>query len=281
MIESWQIGAIRITKIEELVEVIDGSTMVPEASAENMQKHDWLVPHYADRDGNMRFSIHGFVVEHGDTLIMVDTCLGNGKSSTIPRWNEITTTFLEDFENAGFDPNRVDFVLCTHLHEDHVGWNTIKKDGQWVPTFPNAKYLFCETEWNHWLESDYSERILKSSLEPLVAEKLRHLITPPYQLTDGITVVPTPGHTPGHVSIEITSKNEKAIITGDIMHSPVQCCEPHWAGASDIDPELATETRLRFLQQHENQDTLILGTHFPTPSAGKIRSEGSTWRFCP
>ena len=281
MTEKWSIGTIKVTKIEELVETINGSTMIAQARPENVKKHQWLTPHYADADGNLLFSVHAFAIQHGDTLVIVDTCLGRGKISSIPQWNKITTRFLDDFKSAGFELSRVDFVLCTHLHEDHVGWNTIKKEGRWIPTFPNAKYLFSETEWNHWAGSEYSECILKSSIEPLITNNLRCLISPPYQVTDGIKVIPTPGHTPGHVSVEITSEGEKAIITGDIMHNPVQCCEPEWEGASDVHPSLATKTRLEFLKAHENQDTLILGTHFPKPSAGKISANGNTWIFNP
>jgi glyoxylase-like metal-dependent hydrolase (beta-lactamase superfamily II) len=281
MIETWTIGAIKITKIEEFVEVIDGSTMITQALPENVKKHQWLSPHYADVDGNLLFSVHAFVIEHGDTIIVVDTCLGNGKISSIPRWNKITSTFLDDFKLAGFEPSRVAFVLCTHLHEDHVGWNTIKKNGCWVPTFPNAKYLFSKIEWDYWSGSEYSECILKSSIEPLIENSLKHLVSPPYQLTDGVKIIPTPGHTPGHVSVELVSEGKKAFITGDIMHSPIQCSEPEWEGASDLVPKLATKTRLAFLKEHENRDILILGTHFPTPSAGKIRTNEKTWIFCP
>ena len=281
MIETWTVGETKITKIEELVESVDGSTIVTQASLEKVKRHDWLFPHYADAEGNLLFSIHAFIIEHNGLIIVVDTCLGKGKLSSVPRWSEITTSFFEDFKSAGFDALNVDFVLCTHLHEDHVGWNTIRKGERWEPTFPNAKYLFSEVEWNHWSESEYSECILKASIEPLVQNDLKYLITPPYQLTNGLTLVPTPGHTPGHISIEIVSMNEKAVITGDVMHSPVQCCEPKWEGASDVDPKMATDTRLEFLKRYESEGALILGTHFPTPSAGKIKRYGNAWRFSP
>lgn len=281
MIEKWTIGSVCITKIEELVEVIDGSTMIVEATPDNIKKHHWLRPSYADDDGNIIFSIHAFVIEANNTLIVVDTCLSENKASTIDRWDHLSSAFLNDFVDCGFETEKVDFVLCTHLHEDHVGWNTMQKDGQWVPTFPNARYLFAEKEWTYWQDTDYSNSILEPSLKPIIDNELHFLIDPPYSPTEGITIIPTPGHTPGHTSIEITSQGNKAVIIGDIMHNPVQCCEPYWNACSDTDPSLAKDTRINFLKQYSEEDTLILGTHFPTPTSGKIKKSKKSWKFIP
>jgi len=278
-VECWQVGKTKITKIVELVELIQGTTMIKQATTKNVKLHPQLAPQYASKNGELVFSIHAFIIQTRSCNIIVDTCLGEGKKSSIPHWNNLQSRFLHDLAIAGFQRDNIDYVLCTHLHEDHVGWNTMKINNRWQPTFPNAKYLFSEKEWKHWQNKAYTEEILHCSLQPLVKNKLEKLITIPYQLNEEVSLFPTPGHTPGHVSIKISSEGKTAIITGDIMHSPIQCCEPYWQGSSDQDPPQATKTRLEFLQAFSEKDVLILGTHFPQPSGGKIRKNNAVWRF--
>lgn len=276
---TWQIGDVRITKIEELVEVIDGPTMVPDADRAGVKRHPWLIPHYATEEGDLIFSIHAFVIQTPDLLVMVDTCLGEGKASTVPSWDKFQSHFLERLNEAGFHRRDFDYVLCTHLHEDHVGWNTMKVDGRWEPTFPNARYLLAKAEWQHWQGTDYADDILATSIDPIKAKGLYQMVELPHSLTDHISLVPTPGHTPGHTSIMITSRDQTAAITGDLLLSPVQLSEPDWRSASDVDPQLARATRTRFFEQCCQNKTLVLGTHFPSPTGGILFPEGHGWKL--
>lgn len=276
---AWQIGDVRITKIEELVEVIDGTTMVSNADRAGVKSHPWLIPHYATDEGDLIFSIHAFVIQTPDLLVMVDTCLGEGKASTVPSWNEFHSHFLERLNAAGFHRQDFDYVLCTHLHEDHVGWNTMKVDGRWEPTFPNARYLLAKSEWQHWQGSEYADDILATSIAPIKEKGLYQMVDLPHALTDNIVLAPTPGHTPGHTSIMIQSQGQTAAITGDLLLSPVQLSEPDWRSASDVDPSLARATRKHFFEQCCRDKTLVLGTHFPSPTGGILFQEGHGWKL--
>jgi len=172
-------------------------------------------------------------------------------------------------------------VLCTHLHVDHVGWNTMRVDGRWVPTFPNARYLFGRSEWEHWSrELPGPDRDARDdSVRPVLDSGLADLVATNHRITGEVSLQPTPGHTPGHVSVCIASRGEAAVITGDLMHHPVQCAEPDWANRFDVDPHAARRTRRAFLERCSNRPVLVLGTHFATPTGGHIVRDGAVWRF--
>jgi len=214
---------------------------------------------------------------------MVDTCLGNDKERGIPGWNMRHGPFLEDISAAGYPRESIDTVLCTHLHVDHVGWNTMWVDEKWVPTFPNARYLFGRTEWDHWSQEQNSqarsEDIIGDSVQPIVDANLADLVDSDHKITDEIWLEPTPGHTPGHVSVRISSQGEDALITGDFMHHPCQMARPDWRSSADYDGEWAENTRNGLLEQYADQPVLVIGTHFATPTAGHILRDGDVYRF--
>jgi len=223
------------------------------------------------------------IIEAGDRRIMVDTCLGNDKERGIPGWNMRHGPFLEDISAAGYPRESIDTVLCTHLHVDHVGWNTMWVDEKWVPTFPNARYLFGRTEWDHWSQEQNSqargEDIIGDSVQPIVDANLADLVDSDHKITDEIWLEPTPGHTPGHVSVRISSQGEDALITGDFMHHPCQMARPNWRSSADYDGEWAENTRNDLLEQYADQPVLVIGTHFATPTAGHILRDGNVYRF--
>jgi glyoxylase-like metal-dependent hydrolase (beta-lactamase superfamily II) len=175
----------------------------------------------------------------------------------------------------------VDVVICTHLHVDHVGWNTRLSDGRWVPTFPRARYLFARREWEHWTGEDEegTKRILADSVAPVLEAGLAHLVEMDHRVADGIWLEPTPGHTPGHVSVRLASDGAEAVITGDLMHHPVQVAEPGWQSSFDTDPTRARETRRAFCARYADRPVAVLGTHFHHPTAGWIVSDRNGWRF--
>jgi glyoxylase-like metal-dependent hydrolase (beta-lactamase superfamily II) len=189
--------------------------------------------------------------------------------------------FLDDLTAAGFLPASIDTVLCTHLHVDHVGWNTRLEDGEWVPTFGNARYLWNRAEYEHWLQHDaeMGGAVLQESVLPVYEAGLVDLVTPEHVVTDEVQLEPTPGHTPGHVSVHIDSGGEEAMITGDLMHHPALCTHPEWRANVDSDAALAEQTRRDFLARYADRPVLIIGTHFATPTAGHIVRDGTTYRL--
>jgi len=280
---NWQVGNVKITRVIEM-QVSGGSKFIlPDATRDAVQKIDWLTPHFAEPDGRLIMSIHALIIEAGDRRIVVDTCLGNDKERGIPGWNMRHGPFLEDISAAGYPRESIDTVLCTHLHVDHVGWNTMWVDEKWVPTFPNARYLFGRTEWDHWSQEQNSqargEDIIGDSVQPIVDANLADLVDSNHKVTDEIWLEPTPGHTPGHVSVRISSQGEDALITGDFMHHPCQMARPNWRSSADYDGEWAENTRNDLLEQYADQPVLVIGTHFATPTAGHILRDGNVYRF--
>ena len=270
----WQIGDVKITRVVE-IESLGGSRFIlPDATRDACLPYGWMQPHFMDERGNLLMSVHALVVDTGEHRILVDTCIGNDKERNVPNWSHLQTHFLQDLEAAGYAPDTIDTVLCTHLHVDHVGWNTMLVDGRWEPTFPNARYLFARTEWEHW-DANEDETVygpvLADSVRPVVEAGLVDLVEMDHRVCPEVSLEPTPGHTPGHVSVHIRSGDAEALITGDCIHHPVQMTRPDWCSSADVDQAQGLQTRETLLQRYVDQDILIIGTHFATPSAGHIK----------
>ena len=277
----WQIGDVKITRVVE-VEAIGGTRFIlPQATPETIRPIDWMIPHFATPEGKLIMSIHALIIDTGSRRIIVDTCLGNDKKREIPAWNMLQTSFLADLEAAGYPRESIDTVLCTHLHVDHVGWNTMLVEGEWVPTFPNARYLLGAREWEYWQATSQDEfgEVIGDSVAPIVAAGLADFVDMDHQICEEVSLFPSPGHTPGHVCVQIRSGSDEAVITGDSMHHPCQIAHPEWSSAADADADAARRTREGFLEKYGNSDTLIIGTHFATPTAGhlKKRETGDYW----
>lgn len=270
----WQIGDVRISRIVEIEGASPGTFFFKEATPEKLLQHAWLKPHFLTDDGRLIASIHAFVIESAGRRIVVDTCVGNDKPRDVKAWNMRKGRFLEDMAEAGFPRESIDTVLCTHLHVDHVGWNTLLKDGKWMPTFPNARYLIGRKEWDYWKNEQGGDKVVRDdSVRPILEAGLADLVESDHRITPEVFLEPTPGHTPGHCSVRIRSNGLDAVITGDLMHHPVQCAEPSWASNFDVDPEAARATRKTFLERYKDGKTLVLGAHFAAPTAVKIGIE--------
>ena len=278
----WQIGDVRVTRIVELESTGGSRFILPDATPEACLAIDWLAPHFMDERGRLHMSVHALVVDTGTRRVLVDTCIGNDKERSIPAWNALQTRFLEDLEAAGYAPETIDTVLCTHLHVDHVGWNTKRVGDRWVPTFPQARYLFSEREWAHWStadEDDYGP-VIDDSVRPVVDAGLVDLVADDHVLCEELRLRPTPGHTPGHVSVEITSKGERALITGDFVHHPCQLARTDWGSSADSDPAQARRTREDTLSDLADEPVLVIGTHFAAPTAGWVEAaDGGGFRL--
>ena len=279
----WRIGEVTVTKIVEL-EVTGGSRFIlPQATYEEILPIAWLQPDFADERGRLKMSIHALVVEAPSRRIIVDTCLGNDKENRrIPTWNKLQTSFLADLAAAGYARETIDTVVCTHLHVDHVGWNTMLVDGRWVPTFPKARYLMGRVEYAHWtsqLEREDIAAVLADSVTPVRDGGLVDLVETDHRVCDEISLVPTAGHTPGHVSVRIASCGEEALITGDFMHHPCQIARPEWSSTADSDPLLARRTREQMLTRLAGTPTLVIGTHFAGRTTGHVVRDGAAFRL--
>jgi glyoxylase-like metal-dependent hydrolase (beta-lactamase superfamily II) len=276
----WTVGKVKITKIVELETIGSTRFILPLASNEEIRKLPWLIPHFATEEGRLKMSIHSLVLETPSRRIVVDTGLGNDKQGrNVPTWNDRDGPYLETMTQAGFPPDSIDTVLCTHLHVDHVGWNTRLVDGQWVPTFGRARYLFGKTEYEYWRDhSDTPDRkaVFDDSVQPIVDAGRADLIASEAKLCDEIAVIPTPGHSPGHLSILIQSDGAQALLTGDVAHHPCQMAHLDWSSTVDSDPLQSAVTRRQLFSRFTDQPTLVIGGHF---DAGHIRRDGDAFKF--
>ncbi len=275
----WQVGEVRITRFQEL-EAPGMQFIVPQATIENMAGIPWLTP-FLSANGDAVGSVHALIIEAGKRRMIVDTCVGNDKERRIPGWSNRQGPFLDQLAAAGYEPEHFDTVICTHLHTDHVGWNTKLVDGAWKPTFPNARYIVARPEWEHWsaTEDHWTQIVISDSVRPIFDAGLADLVETDYEVYDGIRFESTPGHTPGHVSINITSQGEAAVITGDLLHHPCQFARPDWGSSADVDGEQADQTRKAFMARYADTPTLIIGTHFSGPTAGRLVRDGDAYRL--
>jgi glyoxylase-like metal-dependent hydrolase (beta-lactamase superfamily II) len=231
-------------------------------------------------------SFHTLVIKTRRHNILVDTCIGNDKERPeLLDWHQRTGPFLADLAAAGVPAESIDFVLCTHLHADHVGWNTKLFDGRWVPTFPNAKYLMARTEVEHWNEvrktSDKpaNHRSWDDSVQPILDAGQALVIDSDYEIEHGIHLIPAPGHTPGNVILHVSDGKESAYLIGDTIHHPLQIEHPDWSSSFCSDPNLSRVTRKEFLNTVAETDSLVMPAHFGTPTAVRITGDSTGYNF--
>jgi glyoxylase-like metal-dependent hydrolase (beta-lactamase superfamily II) len=278
----FQVGDVKISRIVESEGPWDGTFLLPNATGENVQKEsEWLYPTFADEGGKLRMSIHSIVIESQGKRIIVDTCIGNDKVRSNPAWNKLHLPYLEDLQKLGHSREAIDHVVCTHLHIDHVGWNTMLKNDKWVATFPNAKYLVGGTEWDFFSRSldPFFKDPVDDSVRPVMAEGRVDLVDDKHRITDEVWLEATPGHTPGHFAVRISSKGQDAVITGDLMHHPIQCRYPEWDDLFDVDGPQAKKTRREFCERYADTNVAVIGTHFASPSVGKIIKKDDSFRY--
>jgi len=276
-----RLGHLEVSRVVDLETPTSPRFLFAEMTREAMAPHlAWAAPHFYDpRADRLLMSIQTFVLRTRHHTILVDTCLGNDKPRAYEGWNLRKGTYLEDLARSGVAPEQVDYVMCTHLHVDHVGWNTRLENGRWVPTFPRAKYVFAKTELDFWRGGSEPEnaQVFADSVRPVLDAGQAVAVDMDHVLTDEIRLEPTPGHTPGHVSIHLTSAGQEAVITGDMMHHPVQIAEPDWSSKFCTDKAQSARTRREFCARYADRDVWILGTHFAPPTAVRIVSERGKW----
>jgi len=283
-VQRWSVGDATITSVvEDETHHIPPEFFFPGVTAADLLRQPWLVPDYTDADGNIGLRVQALVIEVAGRRVLVDPCVGNGKARRLPFWNDMSWPFMERFAEAGFTAESIDTVVHTHLHADHVGWDTTQVDGEWVPTFTNARHLYTERELTHWRDDAdrVAEDVYGDSIAPVVDAGLADIVAEDADLGDGMRLEPSTGHTPGHVSLWLERDGARALVTGDFLHHPAQCAEPEWAEIGDHDADQARATRRRMFDAAATSGALVIGTHFTTRPAGHISVDGEAWRFDP
>jgi glyoxylase-like metal-dependent hydrolase (beta-lactamase superfamily II) len=283
------IGDIRVDRvIEHEGPDFVATKLLADATPAALDPHrHWLEPRFLDpTTQQFVLAMQTYVLRTARHTILVDTCVGNDKHRRFHApWNQRTDpTWLDNLAAAGVRLEEVDFVMCTHLHPDHVGWNTRLVDGRWVPTFPNARYVFARAEFEYWEAlnrkgAKYSDGCIGDSVLPVVEAGRSLLVDADYQFDDALWFEPTHGHTPGHIAIRLASKGASAVLSGDVIHSPVQCAHPEWSAVGCFDKELSRVTRRAFLERCCESDTLVMTAHFPSPSVGYVERAGNAFSF--
>ncbi len=288
------VGSMSLTSVVEIERiVIDLAWMFPEAPADWIEENiDWLDARLlAPGAGKIVIAMQSFVIRAGKRTILVDTCIGNHKERpTLPWMHRLETPYLENLAAAGVRPEEVDVVLCTHLHADHVGWNTRLSGGRWVPTFPNARYVIARAEFDEFMrqhnakpEVPVARGAFQDSVLPVVEAGQADFVAADHaverDLDHGIWLEPTPGHTLGHVAVHVKGAKGHALLTGDAIHHPIQFSGLDVRMATDADRAQAAATRRRLAETYAESDTLLVPAHFPDPTAGRVVRRGKHFGF--
>jgi glyoxylase-like metal-dependent hydrolase (beta-lactamase superfamily II) len=274
------LGPITIHRIveQERVSFFDARKFFPTLTDEIVAEHrSWLVPNFIDEAGNVVLCVQSYLVETPQHKILVDTCVGNDKERPgRPVWHRMKSEqYHRNLAAHGFRVEDIDFVMCTHLHVDHVGWNTRLDNGRWVPTFPNARYLFAHRELEFWTKRQQDDPAscpwVTDSVLPIIAAQRADVIKSAHQFSDLVSLIPTPGHTIDHFSVHVGKQGNDAVITGDMIHSPIQARYPEIGMMSDYDSRQAGATRRSLFGRFCDTATLICTAHFPSSCCGHLR----------
>jgi glyoxylase-like metal-dependent hydrolase (beta-lactamase superfamily II) len=285
--ERWTFGATTLQRVVES----EGPLLSPfEIFGACTQAHldenrGWLQPRFHNPEsGLLVISIQSFLVRQNGLTILVDCCGGNDKDRVRPHFHRQKRPWLDTLRAAGAAPEDIDIVLCTHLHVDHVGWNTRLENGRWVPTFPNARYLIAQREWDYWRNAgpaalQRTGDFIADSVLPIVERGQADMIGDEHAIRSDISVEPAHGHTPGQKMLRLSGGAREALLTADLMHHPLQLRYPEWSTNFCVDPDLARRTRRDFLTANAGSGRLVFPTHFPSPTGGTIERDGKAYRF--
>jgi glyoxylase-like metal-dependent hydrolase (beta-lactamase superfamily II) len=278
----FSVGDLTIHRIiEQETTFLQAQDMLPDLTPDMLaENRAWMKQAGAiDDTDTLILCFQSYIVQTPHHTVLIDSCIGNDKPRPgRPHWNMKTDdSYMRALAACGFSVADIDFVMCTHLHVDHVGWNTRLDNGRWVPTFPNARYVFAKSEYDYWFDMNAKTQVppFVDSVLPVVEAKKADIVINDFVLGDHARILPTPGHTPGHVAFTFGRGRDDVVFAGDLMHTPLQTRYPELSPKFDVDPKLAATTRRNFLQRYCDTDTLCCTAHFPSPSAGRIRRGGN------
>lgn len=284
------IGDMRLSRVEEMViPLVEAGSMFVGFTSEHERQHaDWLAPDYFDpQSKRLLMSIHTWVLRTDHHTILIDTCFGNHRNRPGFRdGHQLDKPWLANLAAAGVRREEVDFVLCTHLHIDHVGWNTIEENGRYVPTFPNARYLFSRADFDFYDAENRANPkrpaqhgAFNDGVLPVVEAGQADMVGDEHAIDDNLLIRSAPGHTPGSITLEASSKGRRGLFTGDILHHPLQVYHPEWNSRFCVDPDAAAISRRRVLEHCAEHEALMLPAHFARPHCGYVRRAGEGYRF--
>jgi len=281
----FQVGTATIDRVvESEAPLLDPFELFPDATPDKLASQmGWLAPRFYDPQAKkLVVPIQGFVVRAERKVIVVDTCVGDCKNRNRPQFHQQRLGWVE---RLGVRPEDVDYVICTHFHVDHVGWNTRLADGRWVPTFPRARYLFTKPEYEYWASAAGKRALeragdyLADSVAPVVDAGLADFVPMDHRVLPSVGLIPAAGHTPGFVCVDVRSGAERLVLAGDLLHTPLQCVFPHWSTRFCTDAAGSRATRLRLLAEWADARTVIMPSHFPSPSAGIVERRQDAFFF--
>lgn len=279
----FQLGDASIASIiERDGPVRTADAMFPRATAERIDRALSKVPNFTfdAQTKKLNITYQTLVVRMPNCTALIDTCVGDHPN--YPDWlNYDKSPWLAGLKANGLVVEDIDYVFCTHMHIDHVGWNTRTIDGRHVPTFPNAKYIFSRKEYEHWKthEAPSVGPSFEACVNPIVEAGQALLVEDSHVLSNELSLIPSAGHSAGHVCVSLRSRGRHALFTGDLMHHAIQCVEPDWSTMFCLDADQAARTRRGVFERYADTDTLFVPTHFPAPTAGRVRRDGDSWRF--
>ena len=281
------IGAFSVQSVNEATGAyITPADMFPTATPEAVSEHlDWMAPTYFDiASGKLKLTFQSFILQTPNHNILIDTCVGEDKERANPDFHMKKWPWMDNLAALGLTPADIDIVMCTHLHPDHVGWNTQLVDGRWVPTFPNAKYVFARDEYAHWEAESTAgaERVgltFIDSVLPVMEAGQAVLVDHDHEIETGVWLEQTPGHSPGHVIVNVESDDERGAFIGDLMHHPIQVPHPEWSTCFCWDMEMSAASRSKFVDAQTDSGNLVLPVHFAGATAGHIVAAGDTRTF--
>jgi len=284
---AMRVGDAEIRRVEEMTIRSPIATLTQDSALIEQHRH-WLEPLFLTPDGFRDFVFQSWIVSVDGRIVVVDPCTGNGRPHMYPFFNMLETPYIERFSATGVRPEEVDYVFCTHLHHDHCGWSTQLRDGRFVPTFPNARYLYVRRECERWdtrlpghVPVDYNVGVFEQSVLPILEAGLADLVEDRHRISASLDIEPAYGHTLGHSILHLASQGEEAYFTGDVFHHPLQMIDPtlHMPGCDDL--AMAIETRRRVIDLCIARNALVIPAHFAAPHAGRIRRTEGAVRFEP
>lgn len=284
----FKIGDYGIARVAELeFPAFPALEFFPAATSDMVEEARRALPGRISADGKIVMSFHSFVLKTGRHTIVIDTCCNKPRPGR-GQFDVGKADYLAGLAAAGVKPEEVTHVMCTHLHWDHVGWNTRAFDGRWVPTFPNAQYVMAKREYDHW-DAFYAKNkgnqdsphalAFEDSVLPIMRAEKAVLVHDDFELDNGVSLEPCFGHTPGHVVVNVSSNDRNGVFIGDAIHHPIQILFPDLSTRADTDQDAARVSRRALIDKHAGSGTLVMPHHFSTPTCGTIEPHGGSFRF--